>query len=245
MPRQHINIGQSANDRSGDPLRTAFTKINNNFEELYRYYGDPGSFEITLELTGDVEGSVSFSPLVPGTEVIQTSITTNAVALGVNTTGDYVRSISGINGLVVTNGTGEGSTPTIGFDSTSAVTLANLNLSNVVFGVPLDSTIDSQSGNLILRASGGQVYVNDDFIVNSSAVSITSPEIDVVGNLAVDGNITSTGSISFTGSVASSIVPSVANTFDLGSPSAPWRNLHVNSIKVDEINISVIDCGTY
>jgi hypothetical protein len=35
MTQQTINIGQSANDASGDPLRTAFGKVNANFTELY------------------------------------------------------------------------------------------------------------------------------------------------------------------------------------------------------------------
>jgi len=35
MAKQTINIGTVANDRSGDPLRTAFTKVNQNFTELY------------------------------------------------------------------------------------------------------------------------------------------------------------------------------------------------------------------
>ena len=35
MAKQTINIGTTANDRTGDPLRTAFTKINQNFTELY------------------------------------------------------------------------------------------------------------------------------------------------------------------------------------------------------------------
>lgn len=35
MAKQTINIGTVANDRSGDPLRTAFTKVNENFTELY------------------------------------------------------------------------------------------------------------------------------------------------------------------------------------------------------------------
>ena len=35
MAKQIINIGSQANDRSGDPLRTAFNKINQNFTELY------------------------------------------------------------------------------------------------------------------------------------------------------------------------------------------------------------------
>ena len=35
MAKQTINIGSSANDGTGDPLRTAFTKINANFDDLY------------------------------------------------------------------------------------------------------------------------------------------------------------------------------------------------------------------
>jgi len=35
MARQIVNIGSSANKGNGDPLRTAFDKINDNFAELY------------------------------------------------------------------------------------------------------------------------------------------------------------------------------------------------------------------
>ena len=35
MSLQIINVGQSANDKSGDSLRTAFSKVNANFTELY------------------------------------------------------------------------------------------------------------------------------------------------------------------------------------------------------------------
>jgi hypothetical protein len=35
MAKQIINIGRTANDKSGDPLRTAFDKINQNFTEVY------------------------------------------------------------------------------------------------------------------------------------------------------------------------------------------------------------------
>lgn len=35
MSKLHINIGNSANDRAGDPLRLAFDKVNQNFDELY------------------------------------------------------------------------------------------------------------------------------------------------------------------------------------------------------------------
>jgi hypothetical protein len=51
MAKQNINIGTSANKGDGDPLRTAFTKINSNFTELYDAVGlndgtlNIGSFE--------------------------------------------------------------------------------------------------------------------------------------------------------------------------------------------------------
>ena len=35
MAQQTVSIGSAANDGTGDPLRTAFTKINSNFTELY------------------------------------------------------------------------------------------------------------------------------------------------------------------------------------------------------------------
>lgn len=37
MAQQVINIGLSPNDNTGDPIRTAFDKSNDNFTELYAY----------------------------------------------------------------------------------------------------------------------------------------------------------------------------------------------------------------
>lgn len=35
MAKQVVNIGASANDGTGDPLRVSFDKINDNFDEIY------------------------------------------------------------------------------------------------------------------------------------------------------------------------------------------------------------------
>lgn len=40
MAKQSINIGSAPNDRTGDPLRTAGDKINDNFDEIYTALGD-------------------------------------------------------------------------------------------------------------------------------------------------------------------------------------------------------------
>jgi hypothetical protein len=50
MAKQTINIGTSANARDGDPLRNAFTKINQNFDELYAgNFADPEAIGSALK----------------------------------------------------------------------------------------------------------------------------------------------------------------------------------------------------
>ena len=51
MAKQSINIGSAANDGTGDPLRTAFDKINDNFSEIYTELG--GSSLSSLKLSGN------------------------------------------------------------------------------------------------------------------------------------------------------------------------------------------------
>lgn len=46
MAKQIVNIGAVANDGSGDPLRTAFDKVNDNFNELYTSLGGNSLFPI-------------------------------------------------------------------------------------------------------------------------------------------------------------------------------------------------------
>jgi hypothetical protein len=52
MSQQTINIGTTANDHTGDPLRTAFQKINSNFTELYSLLGTVPNGTKTATATG-------------------------------------------------------------------------------------------------------------------------------------------------------------------------------------------------
>ena len=56
MAKLTVNIDTSANDRTGDNLRTAFNKINTNFTELYTELGlDDNSLNLgAFEFTGSV-----------------------------------------------------------------------------------------------------------------------------------------------------------------------------------------------
>jgi hypothetical protein len=50
MSKQTINLG-TPNGKNGDPLRTAFSKVNQNFTELYALTG--GSVDALTELAQD------------------------------------------------------------------------------------------------------------------------------------------------------------------------------------------------
>jgi len=57
MTKQTINIGTSVNKGDGDPLRTAFTKINENFTELYNSTGGLDLSNITESIIPSVDNS--------------------------------------------------------------------------------------------------------------------------------------------------------------------------------------------
>lgn len=59
MAQQVINVGTAPNDGAGDAIRTAFTKCNSNFSELYSRVQDspPASPSGT---TGDAAGMIAF-----------------------------------------------------------------------------------------------------------------------------------------------------------------------------------------
>jgi hypothetical protein len=60
MAKQTILTGSTANDHSGDPLRTAFTKVNANFTELYASTvgGSTGNFTFLNDAISNPAGMV-------------------------------------------------------------------------------------------------------------------------------------------------------------------------------------------
>ena len=104
MAKQTVNIGSAANDGTGDPLRTAFDKINDNFDELYSDdLGDVGSIiagtgisvdqatgnvtvtnsEPNATHTGDVTGATALTiaaDAVDGTKIADDAVDTEHIA---------------------------------------------------------------------------------------------------------------------------------------------------------------------
>ena len=77
MAKQAIGIGTTANDGTGDPLRTAMDKTNDNFNEVYALFGN-GS---TLAISGDA--TVSAGALTIASGAVETAmIADDNVTLG-------------------------------------------------------------------------------------------------------------------------------------------------------------------
>ena len=97
MARLNIDTGTEGNTATGDTLRTAMTKINTNFEEVYQLVGDGDTGLLTTSVTN---GNIKVQP--NGTGVVEidslqitdsaiTSLTTNSdVTITANGTGDIV-----------------------------------------------------------------------------------------------------------------------------------------------------------
>lgn len=98
----------------------------------------------TIALSGDVSGSVSFDGSASA-EIVAT-IQPNSVALGTDTTGNYVSDVTAGTGISVTHTPGEGSSATVAIDATLD------NLSNV--------TVPSPSSGDFLKWNGS-AWVND------------------------------------------------------------------------------------
>lgn len=110
----------------------------------------------TITLSGDVAGSATMTNL--GNVEITTTIQPNSVALGSDTTGDYVATVSGTANEIQVSGTGEGAAVTIGLPDDVTIT-NDLNVGG-------DTVID---GNLTVNgttftASATTINIEDNMI---------------------------------------------------------------------------------
>jgi len=183
MAKQTINIGSSANDGTGDPLRTAFDKINDNFTELYN--ASPATAQITIS-GNQVSANASNADLV-----LNGSGTGGVVASGLRFGGTSISaddsSLVNINeGLNVTgNITAEGDITATG----NIFANGNINLGNAsgdqtkVVGVfeadqvQIDGTTittNTTNGSLTITGNGtGGVNV-DNLTFNDNTISSAS-----------------------------------------------------------------------
>ncbi len=116
MARLNIDTGTEGNVATGDTLRTAMTKINNNFIDVYGLVGDPSTGLLTNSTTnGDIKvqpngtGIVEIDQLQINNSTITPLITNGDLTLGVNGTGQVVVSDDRIVITTTKTATGIGS----------------------------------------------------------------------------------------------------------------------------------------
>jgi hypothetical protein len=65
MTKQIINVGTSANDRTGDTIRAAMIKVKSNFDELYSAYGSTGTVPVLAAVakSGDYNDLINKPPI--------------------------------------------------------------------------------------------------------------------------------------------------------------------------------------
>ena len=90
MAFQSINIGSAANDGTGDPLRTAFDKINDNFSEIYTELG--GTSLSSLAFSGNsiisdvTNANIDITPNGTGSVVINSNLEVKGTTTQINAT---------------------------------------------------------------------------------------------------------------------------------------------------------------
>ena len=129
---------------------------------------------VHVETSGDSSLIANTSGLyiVDSTLEIAASQLTSDVALGTQTSGDYVSDISGGTGVTITGGTGEGSSPSVEIGQDVSPT------SNVSFN---DVTVN---GSLFSNdVSANEVVITGNLVVQGTTTTVNSEEINLADNI--------------------------------------------------------------
>ena len=219
MAKQDINIGSSANDGTGDPLRTAFDKVNDNFTELYAATGAGSGQNISISgqkiISDNSNGNIQLDP--NGTGEIE--------FLGSSTHGDSIKAQfgagddleiyhDGSNSYITDKGTGnlkiagsqidilggdDGAETMATFVDNGAVSLYHDNsvkIATATAGVEVTGDIKTSTINTggDALSIGGVVT----FTANPVMTSMTASNRVNAGIVIVDSNISLSGNKLFT-----------------------------------------------
>jgi hypothetical protein len=119
---------------------------------------------------------------------------------------------------------------------------------SLAFGEPYVNTdlgtlqIGGNTGDITLGASGTGSQ--------GSFAGISGSSLDITGNAKIDGNLTLGGNITIgdntsdtvamTANLSSSLIPSLTNTFDLGSAAKQWRHLYISTGSVYMNGVAIL-----
>ena len=96
------------------------------------------------------------------------------------------------------------------------------------------NTIESISGDINLDSATGQIVFLDDIQIQANLT--VDNDVTVNGNLIV-GN-SPNDRITILSRIHSDLTPNDSNTYDIGDASHTWKNLYVNEVIIDDIQIN-------
>jgi hypothetical protein len=213
MTYQSLGIGGADNDGSGDTLRIAADKINDNFLEIYTLIGDASSLSTGISATASVITLTTptiATPNITGTAVMADldisgdvdidgtleadAITINGITLS-ETISDTVGAMVSSNtetGITVSYEDGDN---TLDFVlGSSQTTISSLTNTSLVIGRDADNDIDfATDNNIIFRASGtDQIKLIDGVLapVTDAGVDLGTSTLEFK-DAFFDGTVTS------------------------------------------------------
>lgn len=205
MAKLTINTGTSNDAGNGDSLRTAFTKINDNFTELYTLTGNNSTAAIK-----DIKGSVFGDDSTTLVDSVASSINLEGTVKGniiPDTTEAYDIGSSSkrFKDLYL-----KGNTITLGSQTISS-TASGISTSGTLTATAVTTTAPSTLSGTFTGDVTGSVFADDSKLL-IDGVSGTIPAANLTGALpAIDGSALSGVLTSLSGAVA------VKNTSDISS----------------------------
>ena len=200
MAQEIINVGTVANDGQGDPLRSAFTKTNNNFSQLFAAGGVSGISNGTSNITILDSGAILMSPT--GTANVVTVTTTGATV-----TGTLIGSpnISATGNVLAGNffiGNGSQLTGVVSVAAAALITGTTLSSNVVTSSLTTVGTLGTLSVTGNIR--GGNINTPNDVVAAGNIAGSNfnaGIDINAAGNVT-GGNIITAGALSVGGIVS-------------------------------------------
>ena len=145
MAKQVINIGTTANDGTGDPLRSAFDKVNDNFTELYTDdAGDVNSITATAPIVRDsATGAVTISLANAGVTFakVQNVAANSLLVRDANSSGVLTEKALATTQILIGDGTGMTAAALSGDATMTNAGVVSIGTNKVITDKILDSNV--------------------------------------------------------------------------------------------------------
>jgi len=263
MAYQSIGLGSTADDGTGDTLRSGGDKVNDNFVEVYTLLGTGSALSSGISATATVVTltAPTISGVVGGTQTsatITTLTTTTVTASGVITgstveaTGDTSASDNAAIGYTSAEGlilTGQGSTSdiTIKNDADATVISVPTGTTNVTIAGDLtisgdDLTMGTNTSGAALIADGtnfNPVVISGDISINTSGVAAIGSGVIVAADIA--SSAVTTAKINADAVTSAKIADDAIDSEHYTDASIDLAHMSVNSIDSDQYVDGSID----